>query len=74
MPDVLSEEVVRASWEAERDSIRAFLLIERKFNPKYVEKAVTNFIESMAFARIPCGTGAGIATSWRQFKREEVGD
>lgn len=74
MSDKLSEECVRASWEAERDNMRQWCLKEKKFNPKSVERFIDNFIDSMAFARIPCGSTNGIAASWNQFKRENARD
>lgn len=67
---MLSKSCLRAGWEAERESIRDFLVKEKKFNPRTVDKAVTNYIESVVFAGVPCKTKRGIEAAWRQYKRE----
>ena len=67
---MLSEQCVRDSWEIERESMRRLLLAEKKFNPKSVDRAVENFIESMAFARIPCPSHGGICAAWNRFNSE----
>ncbi len=53
---MLSYREIRASWEAERDSMRHFLLTEKRFNPKSVERFLNTYIDSMVFAKLPCTT------------------
>ncbi len=63
--DQMLSACLRAGWEAERESIRKDL-IERKFNPRSVERVIDNFINSMVFAKLPCTTTRGIAASARE--------
>ena len=56
---MLTKDVIRTGWNAERQSIISHL-IERKFNPKYVQMAANNFIDSMVFAGQPCASKAAI--------------
>lgn len=67
---MLSDSCIRAGWEAERDSMRQFLIKEKKFNPKSVERCIDNFIESAVFAKIPCQSEAGITAAWKRYKFE----
>lgn len=66
----LSDACIRASWEANRDAMQRFLLVEKKFNPKSIKKCIDNFIESMVFARIPSTTERGIHAAWETYKDE----
>lgn len=67
---MLSEQAIRASWEAERESMRKFLLEEKKFNPKSVEKFIANFINTMVFAKLPCTSMPGFQAASKQYARE----
>lgn len=69
---MLSETVIRESWEAERESMRDFLLNEKKFNPKTVDNFIDKFIASMVFAGLPCRSQKGISAAWRRFKVESA--
>jgi hypothetical protein len=51
---MLSDECIRAGWETQRASMREYLVKHRKFNPRTVDKVITNFIESAVFAKLPC--------------------
>ena len=64
---MLTETEIRAGWEAERDSIRDFLVTQKKFNPKHVDKAVSNFIESAVFAKLPCQTERAVVAMFKEF-------
>lgn len=70
IPGCLKDSVIRASWEAERHSMRKWLLKEKKFNPNAVEKFIDNYIDSMVFAKLPCGSEAGIKAAWTEFKMQ----
>lgn len=65
---MLTEPVIRASWEVERAEIIRFLIDEKKFNPRAAPKAADNYIESMVCARLPNASRAGITAAWRAFK------
>lgn len=67
----LSAEAIRRSWLAERDSMRGFLT-EKKFNPQSADKFISNFIESMVFARIPCTSRGGILAAAKQHAKERL--
>jgi hypothetical protein len=66
----LNKEAIRASWEAERDSIRNYILTRKPhpFNNTSADKFINNFIDSMVFADIPCTSHAGIAAAARQYE------
>jgi hypothetical protein len=65
---MLTELEIRASWEAERDEIRAFC-VEKKFNRKSIERFIDNYINSMVFARIPCPSKRGVLAAFRKRAR-----
>lgn len=62
----LSEECIRASWEAERVGIREWCIKEKNFAPKRVDRFTNNFIDSMVYAGIPCGSRNGIVAAARR--------
>ena len=62
----MSDACIRASWEAERENMRTFLSGKR-FNPKYVDRVVSNFINSMVYAKIPCYSESGIKAAYSLF-------
>ena len=66
---MLNKDVIRAGWNAERQSIINHL-IERKFNPKYVQKVASNFIDSMVFAGLPCTSEAAQRAMLREIEFE----
>lgn len=68
---MLSDRAIRESWEAERDSMRKFLLEEKRFNPKSVNKFIENFIDSMVFAKLVCPSQNGVRAAFQQFRREK---
>lgn len=65
---MLSDQEIRASWEAERDSMHKWLITEKKFNPKSVDQFIDNYIESMVFAKLPCPSKAGIRAAFETRK------
>jgi len=69
---MLSEACIRAGWETQRASIKEFLLKEKKFNPRTVDKAVTTYIESVSFARLPCGKEEAIKAMFAEYVKETV--
>lgn len=71
----LSEQALRASWEAERDEIRKHMLSrEVPFNPKNIDKFIKNFIDSMVFAGLACKSEDGVKASFAVFYRERMGE
>lgn len=66
----LSEECVRASWEAVRDDMRQYLLNDLEFNPRSVKRAIDNFINSMVFAQIPNTSPPGIKRAFEVYQHE----
>jgi hypothetical protein len=66
---MLSDQAIRASWEAERESMREWLL-KKKFNPNAVDKCINNFIESAVFAKLPCQSKAGVLAACGRYIRE----
>lgn len=67
---MLTDACIRASWEVHRVSMRQFLLKEKKFNPKAVDRVIDNFINSMVFAKLPNESLDGIAAAWKVYKRQ----
>ncbi len=69
---VFADATIRASWIAEKESIRQFLIEQKKFNPKSVDKFIHNFVESMVFAKLPCQSRAGVRSAFQQFANERA--
>lgn len=67
----LSPEAIRSSWEAERASMRKFLLEKKRFNHKHVDRFIDTFIESMVFARLPCTSMDGILAAFAVRRKEK---
>lgn len=66
---MLSDASIRAGWETQREDIRKQLL-SRGFNKNSLDRAATNFIESMVFAKIPCTKPEAIKAAAKQYVRE----
>lgn len=58
------EQERRAFWEVRREDMTAWLIAEKKFNPKHVGKFVSSFIDSMVFAGLPERIGDAVPTVW----------
>lgn len=67
---MLSDQAIRESWEAERESMRKFLLEEKKFNPWSVDDFIENFIDSMVFAKLVCQSKNGLQAAFKRFRLE----
>lgn len=69
---MLSDDCIRASWEAERESLFTYL-VEKKFNPKHIPRVISNFISSMVYAKLPCTSEAGVKAAYHCFVVEKDG-
>lgn len=67
---MLSDATIRASWIGEKAAIRQWLIEQKRFNPKSVDKFIETFIESMVFAKILCTSDGGMKAAFRQFATE----
>lgn len=45
--------------------MRKWLIEEKRFNLKSVEKFINNYIDSMVFAKLPCTSKAGVRAAFK---------